>query len=1061
MREWLSLYTARVKEFALRETTNRSSRASVSLPRGVGQHLAYLACLFNNGAPIRLAASAEMAEIVRDLIELYEVFKLLSSTLHSGVQREILLLQCRKADWTHDLIKQLSDSDPSDVKSLSMCREQLDRTINSGNGTSELPARYAGRHQVSNNEAQQCTNCYLDERQACPGCLGPRFIDEVDHSKGLGRHWRSRSRVSTHALIYFDAGWGWEWPAHPIHSRGYDGRNGLMAAVQGGSTEVTQLILAENPDILATTYGADTVLHTAARYDREEILVSLLIAALTPSALPVVKIPPGDGVCRTELFAVPLADICSVLAQCEAVLNEHYRTDSTSYQPFYEPCPCRAIRPQKIWDEAMTTNGKDNWSYAECHGLSCREDLPIKKVIQPGAAELDSQLAATVAATTELPMLLADLGRVRNLEHTAQERNHSLLNALSIYRDGRNKVGRTALHSAAARDRDSACKLLMALGSDPSTRDRWCYSALQLMVRNIPKAAKVALEQYCEVDKASRQEMFFLRELECVAGSYNASRSPADDHERSKQYKGPYELILPKMNPRDPRPQTLLQEITFNDLQSCIRHPVLKQMVRIKWEAFGKDYHLFQIFKYVLFVTLWTIVACHEPLRYCTDGEYGLDGENKHVLCNNSSDLEGDDFFRMHYTIGRTVLEVIAFIYAITYIMVEVHEFKLEHSIKTYHRKNAVAMLGPQASGSFIHQYGYMSAHEYEAELEKIKKLEGKAWGTYFSDASNYIDFLTLLCLPLSSMFQVLNVSMGGNYWAAQIASWFLSVALLSAWVNILKYGRAYKRFGAFFVILSKMWSDTFLFLRLFLVFWVPTAAIFVLFFGGHDATKGEFENFFQSMFNMYKLAMVDFDDGDITSVAPSTARILYIMWVFMSAVVLLNLFIAMMGSSFQDDYDAKLDVAQMEKARVICDIEERLCNQKGANGFGLLALIRGESLNTSIERLQVAYANASTTKADDPPQEKIEKILSDHMTTDDWDDPDTEVNEVDSTRAQILLAVDKVLEQNKELSGKMMEVSQDMQTRRLPDVRSGGAMRDGAGPMPRRTRPIQHSQQL
>merc|ERR1712166_580375 len=150
-----------------------------------------------------------------------------------------------------------------------------------------------------------------------------------------------------------------------------------------------------------------------------------------------------------------------------------------------------------------------------------------------------------------------------------------------------------------------------------------------------------------------------------------------------------------------------------------------------------------------------------------------------------------------------------------------------------------------------------------------------------------------------------------------------------------------------------------------------------------------------------------------------------------------------------------------MEKARVICDIEERLCNQKGANGFGLLALIRGESLNTSIERLQVAYANASTTKADNPPQEKIDKILSDHMTTDDWDDPDTEVNEVDSTRAQILLAVDKVLEQNKELSGKMMEVSQDMQTRRLPDVRSGGAMRDGAGPMPRRTRPIQHSQQL
>jgi hypothetical protein len=830
--------------------------------------------------------------------------------------------------------------------------------------------------------------------------------------------------------------------------------NALMAAVQAGSMEVAEMILEEQPDILATTYGGDTVLHTSARYDREEILVKVLMTALSPSSLPVVKMLPGPSgdVCCTELFVVPLADICIVLAQCEQVLNDHYRTDTNANTPFHDPCPCRAIRPQRIWaderDEAMHTSDIDCWSYADCHGMSCREELPIKKIILPGAEELESQLSSTSAATTALPMVLADLVRVRSMEHTAQERNHSLLSALAILRDAKNQLGRTALHSAAARDRDSACKLLMALGSDPSTRDRWCYSALQLMVRNIPQAAKVALEQFRQVDRAARQEMFFLRELECVGGSYNDASLSADDTDhpervkRTRQFKGPYELILPKMNLKDPRPPTLLQEITFNNLQSCIRHQVLKQMIRVKWDTFGRAYHFFQIVKYFVFVCLWTIVACIEPLRYCIDGDYGFDGKNLNGNCSNAVGDNEDTYFRKHYTTGRIVLEALAFVYAMYFISVEVSEFKLQNRIKNYHRRNALSMLGPHATDGLIHTSGYMSAHEYEAELNKITEMGGKAWDTHFSDTSNYIDLITFTCLPLSTIFQMVNVSLGGNYWAAQIASWFLSLAVLTAWVNILKFGRAYKQFGAFFVILGKMWSDTFLFLKLLMVFWIPAAAVFTLFFGGHETTKGEFEQFFQSMFNMYKLAMVDFDDGDISAVAPSTARILYILWVFVSAVVLFNLFIAMMGSSFQDDYDAKFDVAQMEKARVICDMEELLTNRSRSYNFGIFTLFRGESLRTSIDRLKKAYASTTT--------DHNFKILSDQMSLDNWDDPDTEVNEVDSTRAQILLAVDKVVDQNKELAGKVMELSKEMQNRRLPNVRRGGATRDGGSQQPR-----------
>jgi hypothetical protein len=63
-------------------------------------------------------------------------------------------------------------------------------------------------------------------------------------------------------------------------------------------------------------------------------------------------------------------------------------------------------------------------------------------------------------------------------------------------------------------DRDLSCKALLALGSDPAVRDRYFISALQMMVKNIPQSAIIALDQFHQIDRSARVQRFYLSPLE-------------------------------------------------------------------------------------------------------------------------------------------------------------------------------------------------------------------------------------------------------------------------------------------------------------------------------------------------------------------------------------------------------------------------------------------------------------------------------------------------------------------------------------------------------------------
>ena len=75
-------------------------------------------------------------------------------------------------------------------------------------------------------------------------------------------------------------------PNHPVHSRSPDGKTALMFAVQAGCDNAVDVLMKHRggvPDLTATTYGGDTVLHIAARFDHESILFTLFEASVKAS----------------------------------------------------------------------------------------------------------------------------------------------------------------------------------------------------------------------------------------------------------------------------------------------------------------------------------------------------------------------------------------------------------------------------------------------------------------------------------------------------------------------------------------------------------------------------------------------------------------------------------------------------------------------------------------------------------------------------------------------------------------------------------------------------------
>jgi hypothetical protein len=349
----------------------------------------------------------------------------------------------------------------------------------------------------------------------------------------------------------------------------------------------------------------------------------------------------------------------------------------------------------------------------------------------------------------------------------------------------------------------------------------------------------------------------------------------------------------------------------------------------------------------------------------------------------------------------------------------------------------------------------------------------------YFADSSNFLDILMVITLPVSFFMQRANQALGGDEDVALCAAWMLSIGLMVAWLNLLKFLRAFESFGPLYVMLMKMGKDISNFLILYVTVSIPFAVIFRMFFGRSASAESDFKSFGRSWYNTFAMTVGTYDPTAMAESAYFTGVILWLLWFFMSGVVLLNLFIAMMGATFGDAYDERDGIWALERANIISRAEENMStwlyehhcappiHEEHAHG-GLTreekARFKRESTMKSHAKLNSAYApptshsmyvrfwfwvlpnykrlNDMSAAFAHPRLSAAEPKLSEYLES-AYDDPDEEAEISNaSVRAKMLAAISRVEAQQDKLQAKVSNMDQFMkqqETARRSRTRGGG----------------------
>lgn len=145
-------------------------------------------------------------------------------------------------------------------------------------------------------------------------------------------------------------------------------------------------------------------------------------------------------------------------------------------------------------------------------------------------------------------------------------------------------------------------------------------------------------------------------------------------------------------------------------------------------------------------------------------------------------------------------------------------------------------------------------------------------------------------------------------------------MGIIFAYLKIFKFARSSKDIGPFIIMLGGMTRDCLLFLFLFVCTWVPFSLSFFVLFHDNDqpALYNSFGTFGRSLLSGFQMMMVDFDYSELRDHDENTGAILWIVWVFLSALVFLNLFIAMMSNTYQLVQDDCNRIAVMQRASTV-----------------------------------------------------------------------------------------------------------------------------------------------
>ncbi|XP_070556521.1 polycystin-2-like protein 2 [Ptychodera flava] len=133
--------------------------------------------------------------------------------------------------------------------------------------------------------------------------------------------------------------------------------------------------------------------------------------------------------------------------------------------------------------------------------------------------------------------------------------------------------------------------------------------------------------------------------------------------------------------------------------------------------------------------------------------------------------------------------------------------------------------------------------------------------------------------------------------WAAKIHIRLFAITIIFVWLRLLKSARAFKSLGPFIVMCYNIIGDVARFCFLYFIVYIPYTCSFWMMFGGDVE---EFETVSETLFSLFRMTLVDeYNYEGLKEENPVMCDILVGTYLAISAIVMLNLFIAMLSETF------------------------------------------------------------------------------------------------------------------------------------------------------------------
>ncbi|KAJ8359465.1 hypothetical protein SKAU_G00159900 [Synaphobranchus kaupii] len=153
------------------------------------------------------------------------------------------------------------------------------------------------------------------------------------------------------------------------------------------------------------------------------------------------------------------------------------------------------------------------------------------------------------------------------------------------------------------------------------------------------------------------------------------------------------------------------------------------------------------------------------------------------------------------------------------------------------------------------------------------------------------------------------------------------AITLIFLWLRLMKHVRAFRTIGPFVIALGKIVGDVLRFFFFYIEIFIPYACAFWIIFGDNPEVPS-MKTIPKLMYSLYRLTLVDeYEFDKMVKVDRPMAYLLCGTFLGLSALLYVNLMIALLADTFQRVNENASAISVMQQASIIIQVEDIMPN--------------------------------------------------------------------------------------------------------------------------------------